>query len=327
MTPQSPSANPRPLLTLSWRGGYDTSQRVLFCGHNYGFFSCCCVLLWNIQEIQQIGLPLPSRMDFSQGFEPFKNDAQQAAQADIYPLLFQPGEAGTDTALPQLPRINQHGVYRLLPYRRIAPFIERHFRPSARALDIQHRLVRRYNIDPAKTLAVVYRGTDKSTEVRLAPAEHYVALARRLLMLNPTHRLWIQTDEWAVRQAFRRAFGERCFYLHEMPVSSNGKVVHQLDEQALQMDRSEFGVLLVAVNSLLAQCDVVINHTGNMALWLCLFRGHGRNVWQFDDEGRAISPHGLALLYGVGRRFGIKVKRKLLRWLGMLTGSGAGNAS
>ncbi len=318
----SPARTAPSAKALSQKGEYDLSTGVLYGGHNFGFFSCCCVVLWNIREIQQAGLALPRRIDFSRGFAPFKSDVQRASGADIYPLLFQAGDAGENQGLPRLPRINQHGIYRLLRYNRITPFIQRHFQPSAQALEIQERLITRYNIDPAKTLAVVYRGTDKSTEVKLAPAEHYVALAHQLLMLNPGHRLWIQTDEWVVRQAFRRAFGERCFYLHEMPVSNNGKVVHQLDEQALQMDRSEFGVMLVAVNSLLARCDVVVNHTGNMALWLCLFRGHGRNVWQFDDEGRAVSPHGLALFYGVARRFWIKVKRKLRRWLGMLTRTG-----
>jgi hypothetical protein len=74
-------------------------------------------------------------------------------------------------------------------------------------------------------------------------------------------------------------------------------------------------VLLIAVNHLLAQCDLVVNHTGNMALWLCLFRGHARGVWQFDDEGRAVNPQRPGAWFGAVRRFWIKAVRRLRREL------------
>jgi len=114
--------------------------------------------------------------------------------------------------------------------------------------------------------------------------------------------VWIQTDERDVRAMFVCEFADRCFYVHEMPVSGNGVVVHDQDDETLKMDRSEFGVLLIAVNSLLAQCDTVVNHTGNMALWLCLWRGHARRVWQFDDEARCVNPAVPARYYALAIR-------------------------
>lgn len=301
-------------LALSWRGQYDPAARTLYCGHSAGFFSSCCVTLWNLQETQQAGQAPPDRIDFSQAFASFRNPEQLQRKTDLYPLFFRPDLARA--LVGRLPRVDHHGIYRFLDYVRINPAMARYFRPSERAELLRDDLRRKYRIDPATTLAVVYRGTDKGTEVRVAPPEAYLAQARKLLIRNPGFRVWIQTDERAVRSLFCREFGERCFYLDEMPVSSDGRVMHEQNDDTLQMDRSDFGVRLIAVTSLLAQCAVVVNHTGNMGLWLCLFRGHARGVWQFDDEGRVINPRLPGSLFGALRRFRIKALRKLRRLAG-----------
>jgi hypothetical protein len=302
-------------LALSWRGQFDPRTKTLYCGHSAGFFSSCCVTLWNLQEVQRAGRALPERIDFSASFASFRNADQRQRGTDLYPLFFQPDPGARVPA--GLPRVDHHGLYRFLDYARINPAMARYFQPSEPAVRCRAELVRKYRIDPATTLAVVYRGTDKGTEVRVAPPEAYLAEARRLLARNPGFRIWIQTDEHAVRSMFCREFGERCFYLDEMPVSSNGRVIHEQEDAALKMDRSDFGVLLIAVTSLLAQCAVVVNHTGNMGLWVCLFRGHARGVWQFDDEGRVINPLLPGSAFGALRRFRIKAVRKLRRAVGL----------
>ena len=305
-------------IALSWRGQYDTQTRTLHCGHSAGFFSSCCVTLWTLQEVPRAGQPMPERIDFSASFAFFRNSEQQQGKADLYPLFFRPGPA---PAFPSdFPRIDHHGIYRFLDYARINVAMARYFRPSDEAERRRDELARTYRIDPATTLAVIYRGTDKGTEVRVASPEAYLAQARKLLVRNPGFRVWIQTDEPAVRSMFCRAFGERCFYLDEMPVSSDGRVVHEQEDSTLNMDRSEFGVLLVAVTSLLAQCAIVVNHTGNMALWVCLFRGHAHGVWQFDDEGRVVNPRLPGSHFGAVRRFRIKAVRKINRVVRRLLG-------
>ena len=83
----------------------------------------------------------------------------------------------------------------------------------------------------------------------LASPDAFLGLSRRLLTRHPGYRLWIQTDEPEVRKMFCSAICQSCFYLNEMPCSSNGLLVHDLLDDELNIDRSEFGVLLVAVNS------------------------------------------------------------------------------
>jgi hypothetical protein len=47
--------------------------------------------------------------------------------------------------------------------------------------------------------------------------------------------------------------------------------------------------MVVAVWNLLSRAAFIVNHTGNMALWICLWRGHTRGVIQFDDEGGVVN--------------------------------------
>jgi len=296
----------RSTVALSWGSFYDPEQDAIFCGHDSGFFSMCSVSLWNLADLQRFRHRFPARIDYSLNFQAFRNPEQIRQKTDLYPLFFKPHPASSINPRRRLQYVAHHGIYSMLDYERLNPIIDAFFRPSDRVLGVQADLIRRYKIDPAKTIAVVYRGTDKSTEIKVASPEAFLAVTQQMLNAHPGHRVWIQTDEWKVREMFVHAFAGRCFYVHEMPVSLNGGVVHGQDDETLNMDRSEFGVLLVAVNSLLAQADVVVNHTGNMALWLCLFRGHAHGVWQFDDEAKLVDPAFPACYFAAVRRFTIK---------------------
>jgi hypothetical protein len=285
---------------------YSPEHDTIFCGHDAGFFSICTVSLWSLAELQRVRGIFPRRIDYSRNFLSFRNAEQLRRKTDLYPLFFKPWPDSSIDPRRRLPYADQHGIYAFLDYKRLTPIIDRFFRPSDRAVEVRAELKRRYAIDPSKTIAVVYRGTDKGVEVEIASPQAFLSKTRQLAVEHPGHRVWIQTDERDVRAMFVREFGDRCFYLNEMPVSGNGVVVHGQDDDTLNMDRSDFGVLLVAVNSLLAQADIVVNHTGNMALWLCLWRGHARGVWQFDDEARCVNPAAPACYWAALRRFMIK---------------------
>jgi hypothetical protein len=312
------TASGAPLTTkieLGHEGFYTPADDTLHSQRNAGFFSNCSVALWNLSELHSRHGRQPSRLDFSKAFGSYRNAAQAAAATDLYPLFFAPPDPTAVKAapLPQIPWINHHGLYRFLDYGAIGPALARYFQPSARALALEAELIARHGIDLAKTIAVVYRGTDKGIEVKLAAPQAYLEQARKLLAANPGHRVLIQTDELRVRELFMNELGSRCFFLPEMPVSTSAAVVHDLDDAALRLDRSEFGLLLVAVTHLLSRCDLIVNHTGNMALWICLYRGHGKRVVQFDEAGALVdfsSPRfyarRMAWLFG-------KVWRKLAR--------------
>ena len=299
-------------LRLGHQGSYNLHDGTLFCSFQSGFFSTCSVTLWHIAEVLKRTGEMPERIDFSRAFRWFRNAQQTSDASDMYPLFFSPGAIDATRGLTWLPRVRYHGLYCWIDYRRFKPVMQRYFQPSEKARAFQSKWIARYDIDPAKTIAVVYRGTDKSTELALASPLAYVDQARTILERHPDFRILIQTDELAVRDLFIEAFGPRCFFIEDMPVSRHGVVVHELDDASLQRDRGEFGVMLVAVTELLSRAAFVVNHTGNLALWVCLWRGHSRGVVQFDSTGGLVDFGNIGFYLRQGRHLANRAWRRLL---------------
>jgi len=97
-----------------------------------------------------------------------------------------------------------------------------------------------------------------------------------------------------------------------MPVSRHGVVVHERDDASLQRDRGEFGGMLVAVTELLSRAAFVVNHTGNLALWVCLWRGHSRGVVQFDSTGGLVDFGSVGFYLRQGRHLANRAWRRLV---------------
>jgi hypothetical protein len=305
-------SKPSECLPLSHSGLYSVHDRTLFCGHQSGFFSTCSVTLWQIAEVLERTGELPRRIDFSRAFRWFRNAAQTRDASDMYPLFFSPGAVDATRGLTWLPRVRYHGLYCWIEYRRFGLIMRRYFQPSEKARAFQTQWIARYDINLARTIAVVYRGTDKSTELTLASPQAYVEEARKILERHPDFRILIQTDELAVRDLFVEDFGSRCFFIEDLPVSRYGVVVHELDDATLQRDRGEFGVMLVAVTELLSRAAFVVNHTGNLALWVCLWRGHSRGLVQFDSTGGLVDFGSVGFYLRQGRHLAERAWRRLV---------------
>ena len=114
-------------------------------------------------------------------------------------------------------------------------------------------------------------------------------------------------------------FGDRCFFVEEMPVTQGTIGFHLLPDEELGLDRIHFGMLGMAVTRLLSECDVLVNCTGNMALWAALYRGNVKKMYQFDEHGDFVdlkwSDHTRNFLRRLARRLKLGRAR---RFLGML---------
>jgi hypothetical protein len=272
------------LIPLHWNAVFDKHKYILYCKQDAGFFSNCTVALWNIAEIKRHYGVFPKQIDFTNSFTHYR-DAKQAINNDAYPTFFKLKNNNGLQKSKNIPRVAHHGQYNSINYSLINPVVEHYFQASHQVARTEEELIARYKIDLEHTIAIVYRGTDKITEVSLANPFNYLAQARQLLTKNPNFRVWIQTDDFHVRDMFCRELGSQCFYMNEMPVTKENTAIHLLDQSALRMNPQRFGVTLLAVTRLLSKSAFIINHTGNMALWICLYRGHTKNVIQFNKYG------------------------------------------
>jgi len=259
--------------------------------HDAGFFSVCTTALSSVLDLHRCGIRTRG-IDGSAVFADFRDPG---APGDVYRRLFEP-DAGV--ALPARPVVfsatrDNHGRYRELDFGALVPFVRRHFMPAAPVRQRQRDLLGRHGLDPARLVGLWYRGTDKHTEVAPADIQDYIALAERLLGADPALRLLVQTDQAQIRDAVVGHFGPRCVYFDEMPVTAGGTAVHRQDiAREYGMSRGDFASTLLACVGVLARCRQLITHTGNIGLWLALYRGSAAGLHQFDSSRALVPPPG-----------------------------------
>lgn len=108
------------------------------------------------------------------------------------------------------------------------------------------------------------------------PVEDYLLEAEDLLAQNPGMRVLVQTDQKQVRDHLLEALGAKAFALDELPVTEGNTAIHL----CLEHGKQAFADHLLAVNLIMAKSQWVITHTGNVAFWTVLFRGHSDRVVQ-----------------------------------------------
>jgi hypothetical protein len=267
---------------------FNIESDTLYCGWNAGFFSNCSIALRSLIDLFHQDMT-PNKIDFSNSFLSYKTKEQIKENLDLFPYYFSIDDR---YAIPHNKKIYKpltHGIYKNLGYASLNPFMQKYFNLSSHILNIQSALIEKYKFDPAKIIAVVYRGTDKYQEVKLASPQLYLSKAEALLRQNTDFKVLIQTDQKQVRDLFIDRFKGQCLSFEEMAVTEGKVGLHLLDEDYLRLNKFEFGKTILAVTHLIAKCKFIVNHTGNMALWICLFRGNASNMLQFDRKGNLVS--------------------------------------
>lgn len=282
---------------------YDAEDGVLYPLCDTGFFSNCSFTLAALVHLAHLGI-FPRGISFSRGFGNYKDGD---SLDDTYPEFFETDDLAIESIRSTLMPYravrcpDHHTNYAALPYDEIGPFLQAYFRPSQRIRSLLKDLIAKYEVDPSKTLAVCYRGTDKSVEVQVAEPDAYVRAA--LSHASSGWRCLIQTDQTQAKDLFLDRI-PNAFALDEMPTTRGNVVLHNLRDEELRMPKLQFARNLVATTILLSRCGRVINHCGNMALWIALLRGNAQGMVQFDKHGNRV---------GTARIFMTHVKNALRR--------------
>ena len=253
----------------------------LYCLWNCGFYSCETQVFNSLLILLRHGLA-PDRIDYSLGYRHFKKDPEK----DIYPDFHQIDsnqslDFYTEVELPDSNKC-QFGLYNFNVYNQI---ISRFFGPSNIVKERKDFLIEKYNIDFSKTISVLYRGTDKGTELTLASPQDYMTVVKNILKEHPDFRVLIQTDQTQVIKYFHNELGDKVFWFNETPSTSTSRVIWSLMEDSGR-DSIDWSQWFDAALRCTSDCEYAINHTGNVGFWLNLYRGNTDNVYQFDENGQ-----------------------------------------
>jgi hypothetical protein len=224
---------------------------------------------------------VPDKIDYSMGFKHFKKDPNQ----DIYPLFHQidekqPIDLFANIDIPDANKF-QKNLYNFEVYNQI---IKRFFNPSDIINDRKNYLLEKYQIDTSKTISVLYRGTDKGTELKLANPEQYMAATKSLLSQNSDFKVLLQTDQTQVIHYFHEELKDRLVIFEETPSTTSNRVIWSLMEQN-GADSIDWSQWFDAALRCVSDCKYVVNHTGNVGMFMNLYRGDLEGVYQFNESG------------------------------------------
>lgn len=227
---------------------------------------------------------IPDQIDYSMGFKHFKKDPN----LDIYPLFHkidntQKIDLFRKVDIPDANRYQKY-LYNFEIYNQI---IKRFFNPSDLILERIEFLTKKYNIDYSKTISVLYRGTDKGTELRIAPPQDYLSAVKNILNENPDFKILIQTDQTQVIEYFYSELGDKVITFVETPSTKSNRVIWSLMEQH-GADSIDWSQWFDAALRCVSKCKYVVNHTGNVGMFMNLYRGNIEGVFQFNEIGEMI---------------------------------------
>jgi hypothetical protein len=299
------------MINLEWENYYDPELRVLHANWREGFFSNCTTALWALTDLAYEGLS-PRKIECTKGWGMYCDRAANP-NLDVYPVFFKPDIYQNYELWGKLPRF-VHGRHAKNTMERWSPFVKRWFNPSDRVLEKVDNYTKLYDFKPEQTMGVFYRGTDKKFEIQISAFNRYKLALKKLLTRHSDFRIFIQTDQEQFRDYLTREFGSRCFFLDELPVAKGNTGLHFLMDEELQIDRVEYGVRVLAATFLMSMCKVLINCTGNMGLWITLYRGGTWGMHQFDEKAQFCDPDGKTVLLDLSdrvRQFTGRVSRGL----------------
>ena len=264
---------------------------------NSGFFSCSTAKLRNILEYHHNNQILPL-VDSSEQWELYKDDGIDNIQQwwggtvnifnqnDITHRFFKdkevydftPQEFSDFNSYPKICNDDQYINYHKINYDYINKITNIYFDLSDEIIKIKKSLIKKYKIKTSKIIAVCYRGNDKSLETNLPTYETLIEKIEEIKNKFPDHQILIQTDEVEFCELANDKF-PNCIIIEETKKlnKTNNAVQYTINKG----ERIENAQNFLAVMSIISESSKIVLNSGNVGLWICLFRNNSNNVYQY----------------------------------------------
>ena len=250
--------------------------------HNAGFFSCCSVRLSDIVQYINHHKKIPEHVDSSNQFKWYKN-----SDRDVTYDYF---KEDTNVNITNL-TINYYHTYQYHDYSTldpcIYPLVKKYFTPSQQIIDMITKMENKYNLMYDNICVLFYRGNDKITETRLCGYDEYIMYAKEVLKKNPHVVFLIQSDETEFIEYMSKQFPKSFYFRDEI---RHMKKCNNTVDIVFKEKNDEFSKYYLAITVIMSKCKFIICGSGNCSIWIMLYRGHSRGVYQ-NVNGRWIK-HG-----------------------------------
>jgi hypothetical protein len=254
----------------------EKENRLLKVTHNAGFFSCCTIRLMEIINFHNKNNKLPI-VDSSEQWYYYKD----FEEIDITRKFFE------NKDLPHYvkPEIltssddeNQFSDFSLINYSYVTNLLDTYFSPTKDIINFKNFLIEKYGIDINKTISICYRGNDKSRETILPSYEEMLSKIVELKNKYPDHKLLIQTDELEFLDFILNKYPNSIVIDETKKINKSNTAIQHIIPKG---ERVENAQKFLSVMLLISETSKIILNSGNVGMWICLYRGNNNGVFQY----------------------------------------------
>jgi hypothetical protein len=263
-------------------------MKPLKINHNGGFFSCCTILLREIVLHFNTHKELPNPIDTSSLWQWYKT---KQSSGDIYSLFFNINNSINIDFSSKYdwqfhsrtrPGIDiQFSDFNSLPFSELSPFVRKYFEPSQEIKLLIKKLESKYNIDYKNLCSLLYRGNDKSREMKIPSKQAFLNAIKKIDKIKTDYKILIQSDVTQILDFFRNEYKHNHIIFKDeiKHIPYNPKISHLFigsnAEESLRYIK-----YFLAIIYIISKSKHVICASGNISLWISLFRGNSKNLIQ-----------------------------------------------
>lgn len=264
-------------LALQPKLAYVNDDGILVVKHSSGFFSCCTIRLRKIINYYNEYKHLPV-VDSSEQWHMYKDTV-----GDITHRLFTAIDNNYEFSNPVVFSYDtcedQFSDFALINYSDVNLFVKKYFTVSSEIDGIKAQLLFKYGIDTTKTIAVCYRGCDKRTESNVPLHATVIDNIQSLQAQYPVYDLLIQSDEIEFYESLDAASIKYIQFTETPKVHADQRASQFYIPYGMRLSTAQ---TFLAVMQILSSCDILMTNSGNVGMWLHLFRGHANNTIQLN---------------------------------------------
>ena len=245
--------------------------------HNAGFFSCCSLRLHSIVMFFRKNKILPENVDSSSQFTWYKINKSDDITFEYFEHYNTINNINYE--IPMRYRYtDQFKNYNIFDYDKLYPIIEKYFSPSTEIKKIITNMEEKYNIDYSNVCVLFYRGNDKNRETIICEYEEYIDKAKLILNINPNIKFLIQSDETEFIEKLITLFPDNSFYFKD-EIRHISKCNSSVDIM-MKKTNNIFSKYFLSITIIMSKCNYIICGSGNCSMWIMLYRGNNKNVYQ-----------------------------------------------
>jgi hypothetical protein len=263
---------------------YDTKNNILIGREDirdYGFFSTFTLMLTSLMVVYKKYKKLPNKIDGKHLLRKLKNDNN----IDMYHHFFHINKSlkidfdDFEIPVPFSPD-DQHTIYSEKYSKYYNKFFKKYFNVNDNIKVKIKELTEKYNVDLDNTISVIYRDSDKWTDMggfNYISAGGYFRKCQELFESDGNRpKVLIQSENNGVIGVFSQSFDTTFFKETSLGNSSEIYPPIPLDDEK-KITWSEYYIASLWIHS---KCKYVITYTGNSGFFVYLNRGTTHNLTQ-----------------------------------------------